>query len=147
MPRACVHAREWLVTNPAFVSHARVRVHVATHLVGGEEFLVANVTFEKSLARVHVEMARQIAHPSKWFRTSRTEINQLSVHQLFRYVAFFPYFLSSETNVMSETVIVAIMFPTLSTSQHLAPILAAAVINCSAVTKIAGKHVFMTRNK
>lgn len=81
VPGTSVLTGEGFITDLTIETQTSMRVHVTLHLIGGKEFLLANVTLEEALSGVHVVVSSQIAEPFKGFVTGRTEVNDLSVNQ------------------------------------------------------------------
>lgn len=116
VPGAGILAGEELLTYSTLKPQPRVRIHVSFHLVGREELLAADVTLEEPLARVHIVVASEVAQPLKGFGALGTEVCQLAPHKSSRHITLLPDVLPLETDVVVQTVLVAIVLSALLTA-------------------------------
>lgn len=118
MPGTSVLTGERFLANWALKSQACVWVHMPAHLIGWKELLVTDITLEEPLASMDVVVSGQVSQPLEGLSTHRTEVGQLTVHNLGRDITLLPDIFPSKANVVMKAILISIVLSALLTSEH-----------------------------
>ncbi len=118
VPGTGILAGKRFLTNRALEAQSSVRIHVSLHLIGRKELLVADVTLEEALSRVHVVVTRQVPQPLEGFPALWAKVGELPIHEPGGDVALLPDILPLQADVVVQAVLVSVVLATLLTAEH-----------------------------